>query len=96
MCRLHLPGAVGIFKVFHSIAPAAKGFKYLCPGGGAAQAGGNFARQEYAGKFVQKITKRRFTPANRRVIIKPHGVWKESVPPPVLERLPSPDRKSVV
>ena len=40
----------------------------------------SIALQESLGKFVQKITKRRFTPGKSRAIIEPHGVRRERAP----------------
>ncbi len=53
----------------------------------------SFTRQESLGKFVQKITKRRFTPGNSRVIIKLHGVRKERVSAPCLGEIAVPGRQ---
>lgn len=55
--------------------------------------GGNPALQESPGKFVQKITKWRFTPGKSRVIIELHGVRKGEFRISVLERLPSHGRR---
>lgn len=83
---------------------AARGFAGGCPIGGGRLSwfcgrgesrglGGNPALQESLGKFVQKITRRRFTPGNSRVIMEPHGVRRECAPVPCLGEIAVPGRQ---